>query len=162
MHKAPKLLRIYLNDHLAGSNGGVSLARRIADENAGNDYGRAMQSVAREIEEDQDELRRIMEAVGVRQRRARQAVARIVERIGRVKTNGSLLGYSPLSRVLELEGLAMGVTGKLELWRSLLAVRDGNGGMPTEERLRTLIERAESQRRTLEDLHGRAAREALG
>jgi hypothetical protein len=161
MGEARKLLRIYLNDHLAGSNTGVSLARRIVRENAGNDYARAMEPVARQIEEDQDELRGIMSAAGVRQRRVRQALARVAERLGRAKPNGSLVGYSPLSRVLELEGLTMGVTGKLELWRSLRAVSNGEQGLPAQERLETLIVRAESQRRTLEELHGRAAREAL-
>ena len=42
-----------------------------------------------------------------------------VEKIGRLKPNGQLTGYSPLSRVVELEGLALGITGKLSLWKAL-------------------------------------------
>jgi hypothetical protein len=44
----------------------------------------------------------------------------------RLKANGRLIGYSPLSRVLELEGLIMGITGKLEMWRSLQAIENGS------------------------------------
>jgi hypothetical protein len=62
--------------------------------------------------------------------------------------------------VLELEGLIMGVTGKLQLWRSLLDARGDDARFdPAEvERLR---ERAEDQRRRLEQLHAQAARPAF-
>ena len=52
----------------------------------------------------------------------------------------------------------MGVTGKLELWRSLAngVAADGLGGMD-RERLQQLEQRAEDQRRRLEDLHAQAA-----
>jgi hypothetical protein len=76
----------------------------------------------------------------------------------RLKPNGALVGYSPLSRVLDLEGLTMGITGKLELWRSLDASVKGDlSGID----LARLIERAEDQRDRVEDLRIRAAREAL-
>jgi hypothetical protein len=44
----------------------------------------------------------------------------------RLKANGRLIGYSPLSPVLELDGLIMGITGKLEMWRSLQAIENGS------------------------------------
>jgi hypothetical protein len=44
----------------------------------------------------------------------------------RLKANGRLIGYSPLSPVLELDGLIMGITGKLEIWRSLQAIENGS------------------------------------
>lgn len=156
------LLSIYLDDHYAGSSGGVALARRIVKENRGNDYGRAVAPVAREIEEDQASLRRIMERAGAEPSRLKSGLARVAERVGRLKLNGSLRGYSPLSRLVELEGLAIGVTGKLQLWRSLLrAGSNGSGPVAGEEELRRLISRAESQREVLEGLHDQAAREAL-
>ena len=35
----------------------------------------------------------------------------VAEKAGRLKLNGSLLTYSPLSRLVELEGLSLGVEG---------------------------------------------------
>jgi hypothetical protein len=80
------------------------------------------------------------------------------EKAGRLKLNGSLLSYSPLSRLLELEGLHLGLTGKLFLWQALEgALGTSVGG----EDLRRLRRRAESQRAELEPFHLAAAREAL-
>ena len=50
------------------------------------------------------------------------AGAKVAEKIGRLKPNDQLTGYSPLSRVLELEGLRSGVQGKLGLWDSLAQI----------------------------------------
>ena len=154
-----KMLGIYLNDHLAGSVVGSSLARRFERENRGNEYGRPIGEIAREIEEDQVALVELMDRVGVRRKQVRLAVARAAELGARLKPNGRLIGYSPLSRVIELEGLTVGITGKLELWRSMGALENGAriDGVDFER----LAARAEDQRDRVEDLRVRAAREAL-
>ena len=153
-----KYLTIYLNDHLAGSVVGSRLARRIAKKNRGNDYGAQVSKIADEIEEDQRQLQEVMERTGVRAKRPRLALAWLAEKGMRLKPNGTVVGYSPLSRVLDLEGLTMGITGKLELWRSLDASVKGDlSGID----LARLIERAEDQRDRVEDLRIRAAREAF-
>jgi hypothetical protein len=61
--------------------------------------------------------------------------------------------------VLELEGLTIGITGKLELWRSLEAL-DGGADIGGTD-FSALAARAENQRDRVEDLRIRAAREAL-
>jgi hypothetical protein len=153
-----KLLGIYLNDHLAGSVVGGRLAQRIVQQNEGNDYGNGIAGIAREIEQDKATLQQLMDRLGVEQQRARMAMAWVTEKAMRLKPNGSLFGYSPLSRVMELETLTMGITGKLELWRSMEAVE--NGGITGFDFAR-LAQRAEAQRDVVEDLRVRAAREAL-
>lgn len=155
-----KHLEIYLNDHLAGSVLGGSLARRIARENRGNEYGTGAAEIAAEIEEDKADLQAIMERLGIRKKQARLGFAWVTERAMRLKPNGKLFGYSPLSRVLELEGLTIGITGKLELWRSMDAVQ--NSSALGEVDFGRLIARAENQRDRVEDLRIKAAREALG
>jgi hypothetical protein len=155
-----KYLEIYLNDHLAGSVVGGSLARRIARENRGNRYGTEAAEIAEEIEEDKAQLQAVMERLGVRKKQIRLGFAWTGEKAMRLKPNGRLLGYSPLSRVLELEGLTIGITGKLELWRSMEAVQ--NGSAVSDVDFENLIARAESQRDRVEDLRVEAAREALG
>ena len=138
----------------------MSLAKRIAKQNPGNEFGREMNQIAEAIEEDQAALEQIMERVGARMRRWRQAGAALGELVSRVKPNGKLFSYSPLSRVLELEGMIIGVSGKLQLWRSLLETRSDDSRLDVTalERLRG---RAEEQRRELEQLHARAAEQAF-
>ena len=47
-----------------------------------------------------------------------------LEQAGRLKPNGHLLTRSPLSDLVELEGMRLGVEGKGCLWRALLALDD--------------------------------------
>ncbi|HEY7266147.1 MAG TPA: hypothetical protein VH501_00495 [Solirubrobacterales bacterium] len=154
-----RLLTIYVNDHLAGSVVGKNLAKRIAHRNDGNELGRQVAEIAREIEEDQAILHDVMRRAGVRRKRIRLAIARAVEMATRLKPNGRLVGYSPLSRVMELEGLTMGITGKLELWRSLRAV-ENDPEVPDVDYER-MAARAEDQRDRVEELRIKAAAEAL-
>lgn len=149
-------LAIYLNDHFAGATGGIELARRTSASNRDEtEFGAPLERLRAEIEADRATLEAVMEARGVSRDRLKPVGAWIAEKLGRLKTNGQLRGYSPLSRVLELEGLTLGVTGKLRLW-TLLGERD-------DPRLEgfdfgALAERAEDQRRTVEELQSAAAR----
>lgn len=115
-----------------------------------------MSAIAAEIEEDREALREIMTGLDVDPDRVKQAAAQAGELLGRLKLNGRVLTPSPLSRVLEFEGMIMGVTGKLELWRSLSRVAEHEDRLD-RARLANLIERAEGQRRRLEQMHAKAA-----
>ena len=97
-----------------------------------------------------------MASVGVEPSQAKDVLARLAERVGRLKLNGRILRRSPLSDVVELETLVVGITGKEALWESLRAV----ASIPEDE-LRTLIERAREQRDIVEDCRGAAARRAF-
>jgi hypothetical protein len=72
-------------------------------------------------------------------------------RVGRLKRNGQLRGYSPLSRVLELEALSVGIAGKLALWKTLERVPDPGRRLRAFD-LNHLIERALRQREEVEEL----------
>jgi NADH dehydrogenase/NADH:ubiquinone oxidoreductase subunit G len=74
----------------------------------------------------------------------------VAEKLGRLKLNGRLRGYSPLSRLLELEGLLIGITGKIALWKTLEALDDVKG---LEIDFEQLAARAAEQRSAVEDLH---------
>jgi hypothetical protein len=153
-------LSTYLNDHLGGSAGGIELARRLCRNNKGTDYGPPLEGIVRQIEEDIASLRDVMARLEVEEDRIKQAAAWAAEKAGRLKLNGQLLGYSPLSRLVELEGLMLGVTGKLALW---VVLNENYGQDPrlSGVDLPGLIARAREQRRTLEGLRRRAARQAL-
>ena len=153
-------LAIYLTDHHAGATAGRELARRAAGANAGTEVGRFLEGLLREIEEDRDELERIMERFGVGTDYPKVAAAWAGEKLGRLKLNGQLTGYSPLSRLLELEGLVVGVHGKLRLWSALRQIAPGEERL-SETELDRMIVRAESQLAGLQEHHSRAAEEAL-
>ena len=104
-----------------------------------------------------EELRRreaLAREMGGEERVARQRAS------GRLKLNGHITGYSPLSRVVELEGLMTGITGKIGLWLALLELAPDEPRLDAP-RLERLRERGESQRTTVEELRERAAREAF-
>jgi hypothetical protein len=151
-------IAIYLNDHLAGATVGVELARRARNTNKDNELGDFLRRLTREIEGDRQTLRSVMSELGVRVDRAKQAAAWGSEKIGRLKPNGQLVGYSPLSRVVELELLAIGVSGKRGMWRALQHVLEAP---LTSADLAFLIERADRQRTELEEYRLRAAAEAF-
>ncbi len=156
-----KLLAIYLHDHLAGATVGVAVAQRAVHSNRDNEaYYPSFQVLAEEIREDRASLLGIMSALNVGANPVKQALAWAAEKAGRLKLNGHLLSYSPLSRLDELEFLTLGVTGKLALWRSLDLLA------PDEERLRPeqlteLIARAERQLEEIETCRRRAASDAF-
>ena len=144
-----RLIAIYLNDHLAGATGGLALARRALGANRGTDFEAPLERLAAEIAEDRDALVDVMGRLGVARDPLKVWAARAAEKCGRLKLNGRLSGYSPLSRVVELEVLALGVEGKRAMWRTLAQVcaEDARlGGVDLE----ALVRRAERQRRVVE------------
>jgi len=155
-----RLLRIYLADHHAGSVAGLELARRAARSNRGSPTGAVLAEVAAEIAQDRRTLERLMQTLGVSPSRAKVGLARIAELAGRLKPNGRLLRYSPLSRVAELETLSLGILGKQKLWEAcaaappLAAVADVDFG--------ALAERAEAQHAAIEACRRQAAEVAFG
>jgi hypothetical protein len=155
-----KYLRIYMQDHLAGSTAGIELARRTRGANEGTKYGPPLAKIADEIEADRRQLQGIMEDLGFGGDRLKNIGAWTLEKAGRLKLNGEFKGYSPLSRVVELEGLLTGITGKKGLWNALLQIAPADPRLDTA-RLERLRDRAESQRETVEDLRQDAAQEAF-
>jgi len=151
-------LATYLNDHLGGSTGGLELVKRASRSNGGNEYGPVLAELVREIEEDRNALLELMAELDVGRDRVKVLAGWAGEKAGRLKPNGSLVSYSPLSRLIEIEGLVIGVTGKLSLWENLREILgDRVGGVDLVE----LAERARSQRARLDALRAAAAPEAL-
>lgn len=95
-----KLLSIYLNDHLAGAAAGLELARRTLSNNEGTSYESFLRDLVQAIEEDKTELESLMDTLGISHDRLKQGAAWVAEKAGRLKLNGQLTGYSPLSRLV--------------------------------------------------------------
>jgi hypothetical protein len=156
---ADRFLAIYLNDHLAGATLGVELARRLRSSNQSDaEFGEPLAQICAEIEADHRTLTRLMEQRGVSPDPVKPVLAKVAERLGRLKLNGRIRGYSPLSRVLELEVLSGMVGGKMQLWNALeQSFGESLDGFDFHD----LAARADSQGQRLEDLHLAAAQRAL-
>ena len=154
-----KYLGIYVNDHFGGSTFGLELAKRIRDENKGTELGAFMDRLVNEIAEDRQTLREFMDLIDAGPDRIKVAGGWITEKLGRLKLNGQLIGYSPLSRLVELESLSLGVEGKRLMWVALLEAQPERIG---DGRLRGLIARAERQRAGVEEHRRKTARETFG
>jgi hypothetical protein len=144
-----RLLAIYLNDHLAGATAGLELARRALKENRENEYGRFLATLAEEIAQDRRTLIELMERLLIPRSKLKVPAAWALEKVGRLKLNGRIRGYSPLSRLIELEGLAAGIEAKRAMWLTLLQLRAHDERLNDVD-LESLVARAEDQRQRLE------------
>lgn len=155
-----RYLSIYLNDHLAGATAGVELAKRTARSNIGTSYGDELERVRADLERDRESLVAIMRRLGVARSRVKGPLAWGAEKVGRLKLNGRVRGYSPLSRIVEIEGLAIGVAGKINLWTALREVAARDARLDAGE-LDELVARGRDQEQRLEDLRRQAVHEAF-
>lgn len=158
MDMSNRLLEGYLRDHRVAAAGGLALARRVLRGNVGSPFGARLTPVVEGITADVAALEAVLARRGVRRNRVLEAAAIGIERVARLKVNGTLLRYSPASRVLELESLIGAVSAKAGVWRAL-ALLSEPAAPPTMEEL---LERGEQQRATLVELHREAAQLAFG
>jgi len=154
-----KYLRIYLNDHLAAATAEVELVGRIAKQ-YDDQVGELAKRLRPEIRQERDTLREVMGTLGASADRMKVAASWIGEKVGRLKLNGELRDASPLSPVVELEGLSIAVEARRLLWVSLSEV-DEIAERLGRERLQHLIGRAEGQRDEIDVQRREAARRAL-
>jgi hypothetical protein len=153
-----RYLAVYLNDHLAGSTTAIELIRRAVRQYEGTDLGEFLAELEDEIEADRDTLKAFMEANGVEPDRVKLAAAWVAEKVGRLKFNGALVRRSPLTPLVELETLAIGIQGKLLLWRAL---RTEPADDATAAWMDELIARAEHQQDAVERRRVEAGRGVL-
>jgi len=157
---ATRFLGIYMNDQLASGLVFREVAQRAASENAGSATGKALANVATQIAEDIKTFERLMQRLGVKRSRVKPQLAIAAERLARLKPNGRLLAYSPLSRFVELDFLVMGIEGKKILWENLADLAGLRARLPDVD-FDALVERADRQRAELEPFRREAGREAL-
>jgi hypothetical protein len=155
-----RYLRIYMNDQLALGVAWREVARRAQGQNEGTELGRALARVATGIAEDVETFEEMMERLGLGRDRVKPLLAMAAERLGRLKLNGRLRGYSPLSRFVELDFLAMGIEGKKILWANLRDFAGLRTRLPDVD-FDGLIERAARQRAELEPFRGQSGGEAF-
>ena len=157
MDKSNAVLEIYLNDHRGGATMGVELFRR-ASRSAQGSVKTQLQELTTEVERDRESLRTLMGTLAVPVHRYKVLGGWVLEKAARLKPNGRLLRRSPLSDLIELEGLLLGVQGKAAGFRTLRRLADTRLQAGT---LDELIARAERQANTLEQLRIHTATHVL-
>lgn len=155
-----RMLATYLRDHAAGAVAGEALARRCHKSNADTPFGAVLADIAAEIAEDRRTLAELMRDLDVSPSRVKGVIGAVAEFVGRLKSNGRLVRYSPSSRVVELEALAAGVLTKRNLWRSLSGAAAQRPELDAEQ-LDILEQRATTQLDRLLEAHRRAAATAF-
>ena len=120
-----KRLSIYLDDHLALIVAESELIGRCWWSNRGTPLGDFMQKLENEVKAQKSIARDIIHRIGGKEgieSRAKQSAAWFAEKLGRFKFNDSLLTYSKLSRVVELETLAAAAQERIAFWDNFDAV----------------------------------------
>jgi hypothetical protein len=146
---ANRWLSIYLRDHHAASAGGVALARRALGPN---------HPLTQRIASDRQTLEGVMRQLEVRPSAVKVGLVRTAEGLGRLKLNGRVFQHSPLSRVVELEVLVVGIRGKEALWAALLAADLNLHGIDLE----AVVNSARSQGSEVDALRLKAADQVFG
>jgi hypothetical protein len=114
-----RLLGIYLDDHLAVFAGGEELAKRMLAETKDDAIRRFLEGLLSELRDDRAATERLLAGLGRRPNAVKQRLAWLGEKVGRLKLNGNATGYSPLSRLVELEAVSGILGASRSLWRAL-------------------------------------------
>jgi hypothetical protein len=156
-----RLLAVYLEDHRAGAAAGAGMARRMLEANPDNYLTSTMRELTKEIDRDRRLLDDVMERLGLSPNRLKITMGAAGEWIARLKANGRLQRYSPLSRLEEFEMLSAGLMTKASLWRCCeLALAERTEVADVD--FAGLREGAERQRAKLEAHRARIVDDAFG
>jgi hypothetical protein len=137
-------LSTYLNDHLAGALAAVELLDHLIELHRGSDRRTFYETVRAEVIEDQKVLQEVVSRIGGRESQVRKAAAWLSEKLAQAKlalddrTDGQLRTFEAL------EALALGIQGKLLLWKALAEAARVNAALRGLDFVR-LQERAHDQ-----------------
>ncbi len=148
----------YLRDHLAGAELAINLLQSMRDEYADEELGRFASRLLVEVEADRVALRGLVERAGPGSSPLKEASAWIAEKVSRLKLMRSTAGG--LGSFEALEFLALGILGKLSLWRALAEIAANDirlYGLDFER----LAQRAQEQHAQTEAYRLQAARTAF-
>jgi hypothetical protein len=151
----------YLNDHLAASVAAIELVEHLAEISKGTEQERFFVTLRAEIDDDQKVVKQLLRDLGGKESKARKAVAWLTEKVGQAKLKLDDPGTGQLRLLEALEALALGIQGKLALWRALAVAADRVPRLRPLD-LPRLESRAREQHDRVEIQRLRVARSAFG
>jgi hypothetical protein len=107
----------YLNDHLGGAQIAVQLLEAMRDQNDDQEFRQFASVLLPEIQADDQMLRHIVETIGSGPSGIKQLGGWLSEKAARLKLGHT--GSKDFELFESLELLALGVQGKLSLWKAL-------------------------------------------
>jgi hypothetical protein len=131
------VLTAYLDDHAAMLAGTAALLGRMRGADRHAAIRDLLGEIADEVEDDRRAIDARLRELGASASQAKQALALAAERLGRLKPNGSLLRETPLTPIVELEWLMLGLDSARALWRGLEAVASPGPGDAAARAVRT-------------------------
>jgi len=151
-------LATYLHDHLAGSTFAIELLASLRNQHSKTELGGFAAAVLADVREDQQVLQTIVDRVGKSGVDFKQATAWLAEKASELKLRRD--DPSGLATLQSLETLALGIVGKLGLWRALAVVAE------TDDRVRggdfaKLTARAQDQHARVEQRRMETVRSAF-
>jgi hypothetical protein len=150
--------RVYLNDHLAGSNSALELLDTLGDEPGLGDWAAHLRD---EVSADRRELEKLMDALHIPRGAMRQAAGWLGGRLAELKTRLDDRKGGALHRLELLEALGLGIDGKKALWTALESVSEKQPELRGPD-YRHLVQRAVEQRQEVEIRRLAAAADAFG
>ncbi len=154
---ARERLHTYLNDHLAGSVAAIELLDDLIEHHSEDRFAKTFRDWRDEIQADQETLRNLIRKLGAEKSAMRKAGAWVAEKFSRIKV-GDVDESAGLLQALE--ALALGITGKRLLWRSLAAIAANFPALQGTD-FSELEKRAQDQFERVETLRIQMAREAF-
>lgn len=109
-------LERYLNDHLAGSFGAVSLIDDVATRQEEEPEREFFLRLKESVETDQALLKRLIDHGGMEQSKPLQVTGTLAAKAGRLKLLWEGLGPGELGMFEALEMITLGIQGKRLLW----------------------------------------------
>jgi hypothetical protein len=154
-------LALYLNDHLAGSVAALHMMEELAEHERGSPLEEKLLALRAEAAEEQEMLRDLLARIDAGESRLKQAAAWIAEKVGQGKLAVAARHHPALATLQGLESLALGLEGKLCLYRVLAEIAPNDPRM-SEYRFATLVARTVIQQSMIEHERLDAARAAFG
>jgi hypothetical protein len=154
-------LATYLNDHLAGSVAALELIDGLLAHPAEPGDREFLAGLRQEIEQDQDVLRALLRELGAGESPVRKAAGWFAEKLADMKLKWDDRESGGFRHFEALEGLALGLRGKLALWEALASVAPA---VPVLQRLdlASLARRADTQHAAVETRRKLAAAAVFG
>ena len=135
-------LATYLNDHLSGAQIAVQLLEAMQDQNDEQEFRQFASVLLPEIQADDLTLRHIAEKIGSGPSTVKQVGGWLLEKAARLKLGHT--GSKNFELFESMELLALGIQGKLALWKALQVASSLDPRL-REYDFETLIRRAQQQ-----------------
>lgn len=155
-----KHVTTYLSDHLAGAVSAIALMEHLETVYANTDVARLIAGVRADVEADRQKLQALATTLDVSESAPRKAAGWLGEQMAELKLRLDDSVNGPLYLLEALDGLAMGIDGKLALWHGLAAASADTPSLRGPD-YDHLAQRAQEQRQRIEPARLDAARKVF-